>query len=205
MSGDRELQRMGNLLRNIISRGVLNGSNDGKKWQAGQITLLDGETVEGAERAQQYGITSHPHAGAEVIVVHVGGDRSHPVILACDDRRYRVQGLAGGEVCLYTDEGDKILLKRGNEIEVTTKKFTVNAEDEVVITTKSFRVEASTGVAFATPALAMGGAGGGDATATLNGGLRATNDIEAGAVSLRGHSHQGVQPGGGTTGTPVGG
>ena len=30
-------------------------------------------------------------------------------------------------------------------------------------------------------------------------------DVTAGAVSLRGHTHTGVQPGNGTTGTPVGG
>ena len=78
--------------------------------------------IDGAERMQLYGITSHPLRGADVLVLSVGGVRQHPVVLI-DDRRHRVRGLAEGEVCIYTDEDEsgnmhRILMKRGREIEM---------------------------------------------------------------------------------------
>lgn len=87
-----------------------------------------------------------------------------PVVLAVDDRRYRVQALKDGEVVIYTDEGDRIHLKRERTIEVTTRHFVVKAEDDVRIETKNFSVQADQSVQvetastrFATGALAFGG------------------------------------------------
>lgn len=39
-----------------------------------------------------------------------------------------MQDLKQGEVALYTDEGDKIHLKRGHEIAVKTTKFVIDAD-----------------------------------------------------------------------------
>ncbi len=52
-------------------------------------------------------------SGAEAITLSVGGHRSHTVVINVDDRRYRLKGLKGGEVALYTDEGDFIHFQRG--------------------------------------------------------------------------------------------
>lgn len=46
----------------------------------------------------------------------LGGNRAQGLAVKVDDRRYRLKGLACGEVALYTDEGDKIHLERGNLI-----------------------------------------------------------------------------------------
>ena len=210
----RELERYGRKLRNSFARGVLNLVSDGLKMQANQVELLDGETLDNAERAQQYGFTSHPQAGAEVFVAFVGADRSHPVVLAVDDRRYRLQGLQGGEVAIYTDEGDSIILKRDNHIEVKTKHFKVMAEDDYTVETKNYSVTASERVdiktahtSFATDGLSFASQGGAEVTAELTGGINASNDVTAngGAVSLSGHIHEGVMPGGGQSAKPVGG
>ena len=40
---------------------------------------------------------------------------------------------------------------------------------------------------------------------TMAGGLQTDDDVVAGGISIRGHSHDGVQPGGGQSGKPVGG
>ena len=147
-------------------------------------------------------------------MLFVGADRSHPVVLAVDDRRYRVQALKDGEVVIYTDEGDRIHLKRERTIEVTTRHFVVKAEDDVRIETKNFSVQAAQHVQvetastqFATGALAFGGQGGGSVTAQLTGGIVASQDLQSngGAVSLNRHVHSGVQAGGDTTAKPVGG
>lgn len=188
-------------IRNTVARGVLTMGDDAHKMQTAQMTLLNGEVVDGAERFQQYGYTAFPHAGAEVCAVFVGADRSHPIIVAVDDRRFRVQSLKPGEVCIYTDEGDTITLKRNNEIAFKTKKLTIEAEDSVAITTKSYSVTASEGVHFVTPAFTLGGDGG-NAEATFTGNLKTTGDMVAGSISQQHHTHIGVQSGPADTGEP---
>jgi len=103
----------------MVGRAVVSLVNDALKMQGVQVSLLADEVRDNVERFQQYGYTSHPHPGAEAIVVSIGGNRNHAVVICCDDRRYRLQGLAEGEVAMYDDLGSKIVLKRGNIIEVT--------------------------------------------------------------------------------------
>ena len=76
-----------------------------------------------------------------------GGNRTSGIVVCVEDKRYRLKGLESGEVALYTDEGDSLVLKRDNTIEINTKKFIVNAQDsielstkETVINTEKFRV-----------------------------------------------------------------
>lgn len=113
-----------------VARGIVTRVDDGKKMQIMQLNLQAEETRANLERFQQYGITSNPHDGAEAAVVFVGGSRDHGLILAVDDRRYRLQSLEKGEVAIYTDEGDKILLGRGNNIQIETNTLTVRAADK---------------------------------------------------------------------------
>ena len=106
----------------MVGRAVLTVVNDTTGLQTVQVEALRGEVIDGAERMQLYGITSHPLRGADVLVLSVGGVRQHPVVLV-DDRRHRVKDLAEGEVCIYTDEDEsgnmhRILMKRGREIEM---------------------------------------------------------------------------------------
>lgn len=205
----RVLERQANRIKNIFARGVVNLVQDGLKMQGQQITLLDGEVVDNVERAQNYGFTSVPHAGAECFVGFIGSGREHGVILIVDDRRYRLKGLKGGEVALYTDEGDTLIFKRERTVELVTKNFVVKAEDSIDMQTKKYTVTASQGVQYNTPVFGLGGDGGCEANIAANialdGTLHSTGDQVAGGVSQRGHTHEGVQTGGGTTGKPVGG
>lgn len=122
------LQPINRKLRQLASRAVIKLVNDGLKLQELQIVGLSGETLDGVERFQEYGFTSNPKAGAEAITLSVGGNRSHTVIVAVDDRRYRLKGLESGEVALYDDLGQKIVLKR-DRIEVESPKVVVISED----------------------------------------------------------------------------
>ncbi|SDH81370.1 phage baseplate assembly protein V [Pseudomonas flavescens] len=110
--------------RAIAARNSHSGSQISVQMQG-----LAGETVSG-ELMQHYGFTSAPLAGAEYIVLPVGGNSRHSVVIASEDGRYRVK-LADGEVALYTDEGDHIHLKRGRLIEVVTETLVVKAGTKV--------------------------------------------------------------------------
>jgi len=96
----------------MVGRCVLRAITDTGKLQRVQVQALADETHDDVERVQQYGFTSVPFAGAEGVVVFVGGNRDHGLVIAVDDRRYRLVGLSAGEVALYDDQGQKVHLTR---------------------------------------------------------------------------------------------
>jgi phage baseplate assembly protein V len=117
----------------MIGRAIINFADDTKSRQKVQFNALLNETKESVERVQNYGFTSHPLAGAEGVFVCVGGNRDHALMIAADDPRHRMHGLQEGEVALYTDEGDYIILKRGRIIEIYTETLKINATTKIEI------------------------------------------------------------------------
>lgn len=193
------------LLRDIVARGTVTFVDDEGRMQTVQASLLEGELADGAERFQNYGFTSVPVTGAECAVIFVGADRSHPIVVAVDDRRARMNGLLPGEVAVYHRNGDFIHLKNDNSIAVSTKRLDIIAADEVNIQTKTVNVTASLGINIMTPALNSGGIGGKPTRAAIEGTLQTTSgDVLAEGVSLKSHTHGGVEPGSGSTGVPHG-
>jgi len=115
----RALRPLAQRLQLMISRAVVLLVNDGTSLQGLQVSLLADEVRDDVEHFQPYGFTSVPHPGAEAIAASVAGSRDHVVVVVVDDRRYRLRGLAQGEVAIYTDEGDQVVIRRGGTIEVT--------------------------------------------------------------------------------------
>lgn len=114
----------------MIGRCIVRLVTDSDGIQKMQISALRGEVHDDVERMQNYGFTSVPKADAQALTVFVGGDREHGIVVACDDRRYRITGLKEGEVAIYTDEKDKIHFKRNHEIDIKTfspGKITIDA------------------------------------------------------------------------------
>jgi phage baseplate assembly protein V len=72
----------------------------------------------GVEVLEQYGFTSAPPAGAEGVALAVGGDGSHHVVLGLGNRSLRLTGLASGEVALYSEHGQQVVLKASGDIVV---------------------------------------------------------------------------------------
>lgn len=116
----------------------------------------NGESFSSREYFQHYGFTSRPKEGAEIIIIKEG---NHYIAVASDDRRYRL-ALEDGEVALYTDEGDKIHLKRDKTIEVISgNKLIATVENEVDITTKAAKVNASVSCEITSPAVTVTASG----------------------------------------------
>lgn len=108
----RALAPLARGLQNLFSRGVVSAVNPDAKMQTVQIQLLTGEAKDNVEHFEPYGYTAHPHVGAEQATGFVEGDRSHGIVLVVADRRYRLTGLAAGEVAIYDDQGQKVHLTR---------------------------------------------------------------------------------------------
>lgn len=108
----RLLAPLARRIRLTAARSVVSLINDALKLQGVQVKLLADEVRDQVERFQNYGLTSVPHAGAEGIYLSLNGSRDHGVVICVDDRRYRLTGLADGEVALYDDIGQRVHLKR---------------------------------------------------------------------------------------------
>ena len=116
----------------MLSRAVVKVIYDSYKLQNVQVTLLSGEVMDDVERFQNYGFTGHPPQGSEAIVASLGGSRSHAVVICVENREFRLRNLQKGEVALYTDEGDVIHFKRGNQILIdSAHTVNVNGATEV--------------------------------------------------------------------------
>lgn len=108
----------------VLRRGELEQTNDQEGVQLSKVSLLNGEVRSDLERLQNYGLTSHPPEGCEVLTGFVGGDQEHGFVLSCDEREKRLKGLAAGEVALWTDEeGQYLVLKRGGKVEISNGQF----------------------------------------------------------------------------------
>ena len=113
-----------------VGRAVLRAVDDSGDLQRLQLTLLSEETRGEVERLQGYGFTAVPIAGAEVIVVSVGGNRDNPVAIALDDRRFRPSGLEPGEVCLFSRRADqRVILKADGTVLIQAPKLRIEAPE----------------------------------------------------------------------------
>jgi hypothetical protein len=100
-----------------LARAVLIKTNDKPRLQELQLEVLAVEKHKQAERFQNFARSSVPHPEnklgiAEAVAGYVQGNRSHIVIVALDDRRYRIADLQEGESIDYDDQGHQIHITR---------------------------------------------------------------------------------------------
>lgn len=113
------IERLYHRVLSAVGIGRVSASRD----QAGdgarllQLRISEEETRDATPELAHYGFASRPKVGADAVVLFVGGNRSAGVVVATNDRRYRLE-LAEGEVALHTDEGDRVHLKRGRVVEI---------------------------------------------------------------------------------------
>ncbi|CDH05328.1 phage baseplate assembly protein V [Xenorhabdus bovienii] len=197
-------QRINQALNSIrmAFRAVLGTTDSRGKVQTIQAEGLAGEQLQGQELFQHYGYTSNPPPGTMGIVLPLNGRTSHAIVIATENGAYRLAGLKTGEVAVYTDEGAKIVLKRGRLIEVDCDTYRVNCQ--------AFEVNAAIKADFNTPLVTISeqltvmaqitGHGGmaiqGGKGATFEGNIsqtagnyQTTGDVQAGNIALKGHKH----------------
>lgn len=176
-------------VRLLARRAVVRLVYDDPKLQELQLAIFSGEIRDRVERWQDYGYSSHPLPGAEAIVLALGGNTDHCAVIKVDDRRYRLTGLAEGEVAMYDDLGKAIHFKRDGSIHIYGAG--------------QLLVEAATKVTLTTPLLEVSG------NITSGGNITATGDVAdaGGAKTMSGmrstyNSHRHNDPVSGQTSTP---
>jgi len=119
----------------MVARALITTVKD----QDGGITLtldlLAGETRDGLELVQQYGMSSSPLPGSQCVTLFLGGSRDSGVVIATKGMTPEtVFTLKPGEVALHTAEGDSVHLKNGRVIAITTETLEITASTAVRIT-----------------------------------------------------------------------
>jgi len=133
-------------LKNIFTRGAIKLVDDTQGLQFCQTELLADEVHDNIERLQNYGFTSSPAitGDPEAAVFFIAGNRDHGIIVAMDDRRFRLRNLERGEVAIYTDEGDKIVLKRGRKMDIITDELTITANVKITLNAPTVEINSPT-------------------------------------------------------------
>lgn len=110
----------------MLCKGEGRTVNDTTPMQLQKVQLLEGETLEGVEHPQNYGFTSNPPQGADILAGSLGGNRDHVVVIVSDHADFRKTGLATGEVAVYHKSGSYILMKDDGSIELNPSSGTVS-------------------------------------------------------------------------------
>lgn len=199
-------------------RARLTARDDAPGLQLAQAEGLAGEQAQAVEILQLFGLTSGTPADSDCIVLPLAGRTSASVIIATEHAACRLK-VGPGEVRMYSQEGAYIHIKSGRVVEVECDELAINVKNGVRLTAgQGVEISAGGGIRLDTPQTtvtgnltATGERGGqvemsadmrlrGDLEQT--GGIVSTGDHVAGGVSLSAHRHTGVEPGGGSTGTP---
>lgn len=199
-------------------RARLTSRNDAPSLQLAQADALAGEQAQAVEILQQFGFTSGIPAGSDLIVLPLAGRTEASVIIATENAACRLK-VGPGEVRMYSQEGAYIHIKSGRVVEMDCDELRIAVKNGVTLTAgQGVNISAGGGITLDTPRTAVTGnltatgerGGQVEMTAdmtlrgnmTQTGGITSSGDHVAGGVSLTGHTHTGVQPGGGSTGTP---
>lgn len=193
-------------------RATLSGLRTSPPVQLVQAKALAGETLQNLELFQQFGFTSGPPEGTEMIIVPLGGKTSHGVIIATEHGSFRVR-VAQGETSVYNQWGAKITLKKDRLIHMECDDFVADIKNGWRVNCKNAETNAQTiqqtaaqRAGYNSPALGFGGLDGATATATMRANLEqegwhhSSGDQVAEGVSQTEHTHRGDS--GGTTGPP---
>lgn len=117
----------------MIGRGIMLAIKDSEKIQQAQASFFSGETKEDIEVFQLFGFTSHPPLNTECIMVSVGGNREHGVIIASENREFRLKDLPQGASAQYNKNGKYIKLIEDNA-EISVEKIKIENSSEELIT-----------------------------------------------------------------------
>ncbi|AJO90316.1 TPA: phage baseplate assembly protein V [Haemophilus influenzae] len=185
-------------------RGVLHLVKSADNIQKVQASGLADETLQDVELMQQFGFTSVPPANTQAVILPIGGQTTHGIVIATENGSFRVKNLQGGEVAVYDESGSSIVLKKGRLIEIDCDVLKINAATKVDISSplvETDQVFTAQGQINGNGGMAVQGGSGASFTGNVQqsgGSFTTDGDVEAGIISLRNHKHTG-DSGGKTT------
>ena len=187
-------------------RGVLHLVKSADNIQKVQASGLADETLQDVELMQQFGFTSVPPANTQAVILPIGGQTTHGIVIATENGSFRVKNLQGGEVAVYDESGSSIVLKKGRLIEIDCDVLKINAATKVDISSplvETDQVFTAQGQINGNGGMAVQGGSGASFTGNVeqrDGSFTTDGDVTANGKSLINHTHRGDS--GGVTGQP---
>ncbi|BFU64704.1 phage baseplate assembly protein V [Rodentibacter abscessus] len=187
-------------------RGILNLVQSADNIQKVQISGLADETLQDVELMQHFGFTSVPPANTQAVIIPIGGQTSHGIVIATENGAFRVKNLQGGEVAVYDESGSSIVLKQGKLIEIDCDTLKIKATNKVAISSplvETDQVFTAQGQINGNGGMAIKGGSGASFSGNMSqtgGSITTDGDVTASGKSLINHLHRGDS--GGKTGKP---
>ena len=162
------IDQLRNRIRLLVGRAIIGavhsaGSDNGLSID---VSLAGGEQHTDVPLMQHYGLSAKPRKDAEAVIIFLGGARDNGIAIATQGKTSSLPSLNDGEVALYSEFGQTIILKKDGSVSVTPKSGKgISLNSDVVIS--------------------------GDLSVSK--GISASDDVTAGTISLKMHTH--VVPG----------
>ena len=128
------MERLWRRVQLMSSWGRVTFSDDSRSAQLLQVKLNDSETRDDTPRIAEFGLTSRPPDGSDVLVVFLGGDRSKGVVVATAHQASRPKGLLAGETMLYDLWGKSVHLTKAGGIVVEAQGAPVTVNNATTVT-----------------------------------------------------------------------
>lgn len=195
----------------MFGRGRVTYTDDSGPVQKMQVRLSGLETSDGRLRMSEFGFSSNPPDGSDVLTLHISGDRGAGTVFATNHQQSRPTGLLAGESKLYSQDGKYVYMTASGGIVVEAKgqPVTINDASNVTVNCSGiFKVVAPGGVQFQTPTVTVTGVlnienqAGATNASTMTGSFEVSGDVIAGSVSTQNHIHS-ASGGSGNGGPPV--
>lgn len=172
----------------LMGRGRITLVDDSGPVQKIQARFGPLEIIDGMPAPHDYGFTSNPLPGSDVLASFVNGNRSSGVAVSIGSQEYRLRNLASGEVAIYDSLGQSVHL--------THAGIVINGAGLPVAITGAPSVSIDSAAVHVTGNLTVDGS----ITAP---NIVGTTNVTFGGKSGTGHTHGGVQGGTGTSGAPT--
>lgn len=117
------IEQLKTKIRLIVGRALINAvySADGNNGLSVDITLAGGESHSKVPMVQHYGIVSKPNKSSEAVVLFIGGARDNGIVISSQGDTSKIPNIQNGEVALFSEYGQTILLKNDGSIVATPK------------------------------------------------------------------------------------
>ncbi len=145
---ERAIGRLvGPLVRRVLGmllRATLVMAEDRRPVQAAQVDIGSAEhpdIVDRAELLQQFGFASVALPGARCLLISIGGDRGHAVVILPDDRKRQPGKLLPGESMMFNAAGLFAHLRADGTYHVKAPKIVLEADDLVLLAKNRYRLD----------------------------------------------------------------
>lgn len=145
----------------LFGRGRVTGPvDDSGTVQMMQVQMSGLEVADERYRVAEFGFTSNPPIGSDVLALHIAGDRTAGAVIGTNHQPSRPTGLQPGESMLYSQDGKHVYITASGGIAVFANGQPVNVTGATTVTvnaSQEISLISQTKVAITAPMVSING------------------------------------------------